>query len=158
VSKINQGVFVLCPPERARTYLVKHFESAPRHHGRAMMVLTATFGSETGSHVTIERDATATFAPEQDANALEYRVQIEWVPTTDEPLPKFGGIFRVQWDEEYGRCRLVLDGDYEPPLGLVGKAFDAVVGQRIAQNTVLALLESLRVEIESAYRRDVSNA
>jgi hypothetical protein len=158
VSKIYQAVYVDCPPQRAQAYVLNHFENARRHHGRVMIPLTATLGSRTGAHVTLERDATATFAPSTDGGGLEYQVQIEWTPATNEPLPKFDGTFRVQWDEEFGRCRLVLEGDYEPPLGLVGKAFDAAVGRKIAQSTAQALLESLRVEIESAYRRDLDKA
>ena len=155
MSKIYQAIYVDCPPQRAQAYLLSHFENARRQHGRAMIPLTATLGSKSGTHVTVERNATATFAPSTDVGGLEYQVQIEWTPATNEPLPKFDGSFRVQWDEEYGRCRLVLEGEYEPPLGLVGRAFDAAVGQKVAQNTVQALLESLRLEIESTYRRDL---
>ena len=32
--------------------------------------------------------------------------------------------------------QVVLEGNYEPPLGLVGKALDAVVGHRIAEASV----------------------
>ena len=158
MSSIYQSIYVDCPPERAQAYLLSHFENARRVHGRSMMPLTATLGSKTGTHVTFERDATATFAPSTGAGGLEYQVQIEWKPATNEPLPNFEGTFRVQWDEEYGRCHLVLEGEYEPPLGLVGRAFDSAVGQKIAQSTVQALLEALRVEIEGAYRRDLNKA
>jgi hypothetical protein len=158
VSKIHQAIYVDCPPERAQAYLLKHFEGARRHHGRAMIPLTATLGPETGTHIKVERDATATFAPVSDASGLEYKVHIEWTPATNEPLPEFDGTFRVQWDEEYGRCRVVLEGEYEPPLGFVGRAFDAALGHKVAQNTVQALLESLRLEIESAYRTDLGKS
>lgn len=158
MSKIYQAIYVDCPPQRAQAYLLSHFENARRHHGRAKLTLSATLGSKAGTHVTVERDATATFAPSTDAGGLEYQVQIEWKPATNEPLPNFEGTFRVQWDEEYGRCRLVLEGEYDPPLGPVGRVFDAAVGQRIAQGTVRALLESLRAEIEGSYRRDLDKA
>jgi hypothetical protein len=158
VSKIYQAIYVDCPPQRAQAYLLSHFENSRRRHGRAMVPLTATLGSKSGAHVTVERNATATFAPSTNVGGLEYQVQIEWTPATNEPLPKFDGTFRVQWDEEYGRSRLVLEGEYEPPLGIVGRAFDATVGRRVAQNTVESLLETLRLEIESAYRRDFDKA
>jgi hypothetical protein len=155
MSKINEAVYVDCPPERAKTYLLNHFESTGRHHGNAIIPLTATIGSGAGTHVTVTRDAIATLASAPGGSGLEYQVRIEWTPTTKEPLPKFDGVFHVQWDEEFGKCRLVLDGEYDPPLGVVGKAFDAAVGHQIAQNTVRSLLETLRSDIELAYRKDV---
>ena len=88
-------------------------------------------------------------------SGLEYQVRIEWTPTTKEPIPKFDGVFHVQWDEEYGRCRLVLEGSYEPPLGFVGKAFDAAVGHKIAEDTAKSLLEQLRSNIESARAKEM---
>jgi hypothetical protein len=154
VSDINESVIVECPPERAQAYLLKHFEKSADGRGQAMLRLTSTVGPETGSHVTIKRDATATFAPAPGAGGLEYQVLIDWVPTTNEPLPSFSGVFRVQWDEDYGSCRLVLEGQYDAPLGVIGKAFDAVVGHRIARNTVTTLLEQLRLDIEAAHRTE----
>ena len=154
MSDINESIILECPPERALKYLLDHFEKSADGSGQAMLRLTATVGPDDGSHVTVNRDATATFAPASGAGGLEYQVLIEWAPTSHEPLPSFSGIFRVQWDEDYGRCRLVLEGQYDPPLGVIGKAFDAVVGHRIARNTVSTMLEQLRLDIEAAHRRD----
>jgi hypothetical protein len=158
VSDINESVIVKCPPERAQKYLLEHFKKSADSSGEAMLRLTATVGPEGGSHVTVTRDATATFAPTSGAGGLEYQVLIDWAPASKEPLPKFSGVFRVQWEEDYGSCRLVLEGQYDPPLGLVGKAFDAVLGHRIAHRTVTAMLDQLRLEIEAAHRKDSGTA
>ena len=155
MTNISEAVYVDCPPERAKAYLLKHFENPDQNAERATIRLSASIGAAAGTHVTVARDAIATLAPAPGGNGLEYRVRIEWTPTTKEPLPKFNGVFHVQWDEEYGRCRLVLEGSYEPPLGLIGKAFDAAVGHKIAQDTARSLLEQLRTEIESARRKEL---
>jgi hypothetical protein len=47
---------------------------------------------------------------------------------------------------------LELSGTYEPPLGLAGMVFDAVLGQRIAQETARELLRKLAATIETQYR------
>lgn len=73
---------------------------------------------------------------------------------SDEPLPNFDGAFRVQWDEEYGNCLLIIEGSYEPPLGTVGRIFDAAAGRKIAQRTLENLLDSLRTVIETSYQKD----
>lgn len=50
--------------------------------------------------------------------------------------------------------QLEFEGSYEPPLGLFGDAFDAVVGRRIADACVLRLVQDiaaqLRLELEQA--------
>jgi hypothetical protein len=50
--------------------------------------------------------------------------------------------------------QLELEGTYEPPLGLLGAAVDAVVGHRVAQASVLSFVQDiaalLRSELPSA--------
>jgi hypothetical protein len=51
---------------------------------------------------------------------------------------------------------LGLDGTYEPPIGLIGEAFDAVVGQNIARATALDLLGRMKSSLEEAARADAA--
>lgn len=158
MTNVKEEVLVNCPPQRAQTYLIDYLKNSSRDGGSATLRLTATIGSAKGMHATIEREAVAAFARPSSAAPLEYQLLIDWTPTSDEPLPRFNGIFRLQWDEDYGTSRLLVEGRYEPPLGVVGKAFDAAFGHRIATNTMKALLETLRAAIESAYRKDINQA
>src|SRR5471032_2954708 len=102
MTKISEAVYVDCPPERAKAFLVKHFENPDQKADRANIRLSASIGAAAGTHVTVTRDAIATLTPSPGGSGLEYQVRIEWTPTTKEPLPKFDGVFHVQWDEEYG--------------------------------------------------------
>lgn len=154
MTKIREETFVRCPPQRAQGYLLEYLRSLGSENGGSKLKLTATVGSKEGPHVTLSRDAVATLEPLSN-EPLEYRVLINWAPTSTEPLPKFNGAFHVQWDEEYGNCRLIIEGSYEPPLGAIGKIFDAVAGERIAHTTMAALLANVRDAIESAYQRDM---
>jgi hypothetical protein len=61
-------------------------------------------------------------------------------------------------DEGAGVCRLDLEGDYVPPLGAAGAAFDAVLGKRIAQATVGDLLLRLKAVCEEAYAAERGQA
>ncbi len=133
---------------------MEYLRSLGSGNGGSKLQLTATIGSKAGPHVALSREAVATLEP-LSSEPLEYKVLIHWTPTSSEPLPKFNGAFHVQWDEEYGNCRLVIEGSYEPPLGAIGKVFDAVAGQKIAHTTLATLLATLRDAIESAYQRDM---
>jgi hypothetical protein len=92
----------------------------------------------------------ATFARTEDPRGLEFPVDIAWKPAGTRLLPAFAGVLRFEYDEDYGRTWLVLEGDYEPPLGAAGSAFDALAGQRIARSTFRALLDEFRTVVESS--------
>lgn len=56
-------------------------------------------------------------------------------------FPAFGATLTVRPAGE--DTDLVLEGSYEPPLGIIGRLFDRVVGQRLAARTMDALLAEL---------------
>ncbi len=105
----------------------------------------------------LEHDVEVQLNSARDVAGLEYRVGVSWQPTGTRLLPSFTGLLRFQWDENYGNTWLVIEGNYEPPLGAVGRAFDAVVGEKIARNTLRALLDELRVALEAAHTRELGS-
>ena len=49
---------------------------------------------------------------------------------------------------------LELAGAYDPPMGLAGAAFDAVVGSRLAAGTAAELLRALGERLKAMYREN----
>jgi hypothetical protein len=47
-----------------------------------------------------------------------------------------------------------LEGGYEPPLGAIGKAFDAAIGHKIAESTADDLLNVIGERIEHDFATD----
>lgn len=41
-----------------------------------------------------------------------------------------------------------MEGKYSPPLGVIGRIFDALAGKRIAQRTIERFLDELRDFVE----------
>jgi len=60
----------------------------------------------------------------------------------------------VRADYDYTTSLLELVGEYEPPLGAAGKAFDLLAGSRIASQTARYLLAEIAGELEQRYRQD----
>src|SRR5579871_172023 len=56
-------------------------------------------------------------------------LNLSWDPG-DATVPRFAGTLDSAEGDD-GNTTLTLEGRYEPPLGVVGAAFDAVVGRRI---------------------------
>lgn len=78
------------------------------------------------------------------------RLHLAWDPD-DKTVPRFAGTLSGE-EAGDGKSLLTLDGGYEPPLGLAGAAFDAIVGKRVASATIRTLLEDMKQFIESDFR------
>ena len=62
-------------------------------------------------------------------------------------FPEFRGTLRLRI-ASVDETRLTLDGTYCPPLGPLGRAFDALIGRRIARATMADLLKRLGKAME----------
>ncbi len=72
---------------------------------------------------------------------------VRWKPADGGPFPEFAGRLYVEESAD-GSRELVLEGEYEPPLGAAGRAFDAVVGMHIASVTAQEFLRTVAVEMK----------
>jgi hypothetical protein len=76
-------------------------------------------------------------------------MKIRWEPSLAGPYPHFDGEFEIH---PLGlKTELTLVGSYEPPGGIFGAAFDAVIGSKIAQISARTLLEDLKAHLEADY-------
>ena len=82
---------------------------------------------------------------------MEPRYGVHWQPEESGPYPAFEGILTIGADDDYQSFDLDLTGEYEPPLGLLGKTFDLVVGHRIADETIQTLLATIKDDIEANF-------
>jgi hypothetical protein len=66
-------------------------------------------------------------------------------------LPNFRGsvYFRI----EAPRTRILIDGSYDAPLGVLGRCFDSAIGQRIARASLQDLGERLATYLELRERQ-----
>lgn len=79
---------------------------------------------------------------ERGSDPLQFdeRCSVRWTPEGGGPYPDFAGEIVLRKDSNTGRTVLELSGEYAPPLGKVGKAFDMVIGAKIAAHTARRLL------------------
>jgi hypothetical protein len=102
----------------------------------------------------VKRAVIVTLQLHQLQGDMEPRYLVQWAPAEPGPFPLFAGELRLEGDEDYDSFNLVLDGSYEPPLGLVGAGFDAIVGSHIAGICARNLLSTLAERIERAFALD----
>ena len=83
--------------------------------------------------------------PSDEASQASYR--IDWTPSSGGPYPRFLGTMNALPARDGRTTTLEVTGDYEPPFGAVGAAFDAVVGKKIAAGTLRAFVREIASEI-----------
>ena len=67
------------------------------------------------------------------------------------PTPAFDGTLTISAGEDYDETALQIDGSYDPPGGPAGRAFDDLIGRRIAHATMSALLAGVGDELREAH-------
>jgi hypothetical protein len=103
--------------------------------------------------LALQKTVIATFVPVHHAGDMVPRYRVTWTPKDGGPFPSFDGELYVDGDQDYDRFWLILEGNYEPPLGLVGEAFDAIAGHAIASATARDLLERIRSGVEAEFKK-----
>jgi hypothetical protein len=77
-------------------------------------------------------------------------LRIGWRPIGAGPLPGFDGTVSAEAAGDTS-SRLTISGNYTPPGGIAGIAFDQFIGVHIAGATLTALLEHFAGAIEAEY-------
>lgn len=105
-----------------------------------------------GTSVGLEREVKVDFVPlrgHKGERLLHDEMHLSWEPTGGGPFPKFIGALKMH--PLSNDTELVLSGEYQPPMGVVGEAFDAVIGKRISEATAQTLLEELKEGLEADF-------
>jgi len=74
-------------------------------------------------------------------------VPIHWKDSNSQNFPEFKGFVEIV-PMAKDESQLAIIGQYHPPFGPIGAAFDAAIGKRIAEVSVELLLERLRSALE----------
>jgi hypothetical protein len=101
-------------------------------------------------HGKFSRHANVTLGEREERFDGATLIPLEWRDAESSPnFPRFEGYFEIlPLDPDVSQVAIV--GDYVPPLGPLGAAFDAAVGRHVAEATVEELLERLRSTLEKA--------
>jgi hypothetical protein len=141
MSVISEKALVRAPLASAGR-LLDRFMAAHRANddGGARLVLRAH---------ELEKPAIVSLTAAHRPGDMTPRYDVHWKAEGGGTYPEFNGQLTIGGDSDYETFWLELNGDYKPPLGIVGQVFDAVVGNRIATETARGLLDDMRGHIEN---------
>lgn len=92
-----------------------------------------------------------------DETRIHEALVLHWKARANIPVPEMNGLLTVRPNGPLTQLR--MEGQYEPPLGLPGRLFDALVGRHIARRTISLFLAELRTFIEAEWEKErVSDA
>lgn len=89
-----------------------------------------------------------------DCGNYEARYRIRWDAGRTArgiPTPAFDGTLTIAAGQDYDETTLQIEGGYLPPGGPVGRAFDKLLGRRIAHATMSSLLAGVGEELRRAH-------
>ncbi len=153
MSTLSERTLVHCSVNQAAGHLARYFKARGNSDGDVARLSLRAEVPVPGSHETLrlERTAIATLVPRHQPGDMLPHYGVTWAPEHAGPYPTFSGDLAIEAGDDYHSFYLVLTGSYEPPLGAVGAAFDAVVGKRIAQLTARNLLSVIADSIEADF-------
>jgi hypothetical protein len=153
MSTLSERTLVHCSVNQAARHLARYFQARGNSDGEvARLSLRAEVpvpGSKGG--MRLERTAIATLTPRHAAGDMLPHYAVTWASEVAGPYPTFSGDLAIESGDDYNSFYLALNGTYEPPLGPLGAAFDAVVGHRIAVTSARNLLAMIADSIEADF-------
>jgi hypothetical protein len=137
---------VRCPFSVAHEYAAQFFREAESSGIEVQVPLRDFF---VGLRGRVRRPVKLVFAhhpDETEGGRAHDALQVDWTAGT-RLLPEFHGTIRLRI-ATVDETRLTLEGTWRLPLGPLGWAFNAVLGQRIATSTMRDLLDRLAEALE----------
>lgn len=105
-------------------------------------------GIEIGTDISISVKATKD-RPKQVMSPAKTYLELEWEASKMPHLFPFMKAELVFYPLTSTETQLDLQGNYQPPLGLLGRALDAVVGHRIAEASVHQFIKDVSVYLRT---------
>jgi hypothetical protein len=149
VRELSASVPVKAPSGFALAFLNTYVRDRAGVDGDTCLPLRYTLTQLAG--LTLERDVVVRFEYVQQPGDAPATLEIAWEPDAG-MFPNFKGTLHADATGK-GDCTLIIDGEYDAPGGVAGQLFDAVIGVRIAQGTIVQLLEQFRDAIEDDYKK-----
>ena len=140
---------VACPYTRAKELLRDRLQPLVNSGERLPQRLSLAFHDrDLGKEVSMQ------FAVAHDPMHFDEPWEISWQPEVGGIYPSFHGSLSIRASDTYESSRLELHGRYEPPLGAIGKAFDNILGKRVAEATGERFLDELGTAMETQHRAE----
>ncbi len=156
MSHVHERRLVEVPLAQARGYL-ERFVRDVESDGLGRIVLTVKVPLErlgVDRCIAVSKAVSVRFTPPTNPSPVRQMMAVSWEPAGGGVFPNFDGTVSAEADETGSASYIALDGSYDPPLAVIGDAFDAIVGQHIARQTARNLLDEIAITMETAFTNE----
>ncbi len=156
MSHIDRRLSVACPLGQARKRLEAFFRTSGNREGDTLKLSLHVEIPIAGfaKAIDLSRSVIATIRAHARPEDMEARYRVQWAAQKPGPFPLFSGEMLVEGAADYDSFVLHLTGNYTPPFGALGGAFDLLVGRRLAAATASNLLHQIRDVVERDFQAD----
>lgn len=146
MSRVAERALVRAPLPSAARFLAAFIAANAAPGGKGARVVLHVGG--------FSEPAIVSLRPVHLPGDMEPRFGVSWQAEGSGAFPVFHGELIVRADNDYNSFGIAIDGTYEPPGGIAGKVFDAVVGKRLAAETTQNLLATIRDYVETLFQSE----
>lgn len=87
-----------------------------------------------------------------DETRAHEALKVHWRANAKLPVPEMNGLLTVRPNGPLTELRMA--GRYDPPFGVPGRIFDALIGRFVALRTIRRFLTELRLFIEAEWQKE----
>ncbi|MGZ3499438.1 MAG: hypothetical protein ACXWNK_17165 [Vulcanimicrobiaceae bacterium] len=151
MTQLSERHALRCPFARAWEYLNRALCQIAEYQEPDSVRLRLPLAGAAGP--VLQKEVTVTY--HRDAGETNDRPwSVCWQAVGGIPYPDFNGTLTIDIGKDNTAPILVLKGEYTPPLGVAGQAFDSVLGSRVASITAREFLRSIAAQMEKHYIAD----
>ncbi len=147
MRRLRDTIQMDVPLGEAQSRIDAYFDSLRGAGGVANLRLPIK-GAGAALGLSLEREASIEARKTRDDDNLNDVVRVSWKTEGSPLFPEFNGVLVVWGEADPHRSFVEIDGEYTPPLGMAGEAFDELVGARIAKATAREFLNDLKRTVE----------
>ena len=151
MTRIRASAVVHYTAKHLEDLLDTYMDERRRGDGSIYLPLRVRLGETHRDALSIDHDVVMRFRRGPDPQGLNDTFYVDWAPTGGGPYPTFTGFMNVYPEADLRLSRIEIDGTYVPPGGLLGRVFDASVGKRMAQASLLDFVNRLAADITPAF-------
>ncbi len=136
------------PAATTERMLQDYMNDRRRGDGTIALPLRIRFREGDSDDLSLAHDVIVHFSKDRHADNRSFIVN--WTPSGEGPYPSFSGVLNVYAQADVRHSRIELDGAYAAPGGILGRAFDASVGSKIARSSLTDLIERVAADLKPA--------
>jgi hypothetical protein len=151
MNRLCERILVDCPVADTESRIESYFTTLRGANGVARLRLRVPVVLD-GLALSIDREVCIEAKRMRDDENLNDIIRVLWKPEGSVVFPVFEGRLVIWGEDDPARSFVELNGGYTAPFGTTGKAFDAVIGHKIARRTALQFLSDIKMTVEKPDR------